>query len=124
MQTVNISPEWYTSTLMKLKAIEENASDYEDLEYGDKAPSPEVFQAVRAFLDDLQKKGDKKLEQPNIFISPNGQILLTYGDKKRSIDIRFSPEIFFFFKHPEHELVTGSCVKEAITLVCSFFRIQ
>ena len=94
MQVVPVSPEWYTASCKNLALIEQNADDYEDPEEGDRAPSREVFDAVRTFLIALSNEGDIKLEEPRMFVSPNGHIVLTYGNKSKSIDIRFAPEVF------------------------------
>lgn len=99
MHAVQADPEWYTAALKKLGEIEEHADEYEDPEEGDKAPTPVIFTAVRAFLTTLKAQDYGTLEVPRMFVSPDGQILVSYGDKKRGLDIRFSPELFYYFKH-------------------------
>jgi hypothetical protein len=122
MCAVQVSPEWYTAAYENLAAIERNSADYECPEEGDKAPAPEVFEAVRAFFNVL-RRGGEKLEQPKMFVSSNGHILLSYGNDSRSLDVRFDPATSFFFKHLEKGPATGSDVAGAVELVNTYFRV-
>lgn len=123
MSSVQVSPEWYTAACKNLALIEENAADYEDPEEGDKAPSEEVFTAVRAFLNLLRNKHEDKLEEPRMFVSSNGHLLLCYGNKNQSLDLRFDPNLSFFFQHAEKPPASGSEVADAIELLCKYFRV-
>ena len=49
--TIRTSPEWFTAASKSLKLIHDNASDYEDEESGDEAPSEEVFPCGRVFFE-------------------------------------------------------------------------
>ena len=120
---VQANPEWYTAAWNTLSRIERNASDYEDLDEGDQAPSTEVFEAVRAFLNVLKGDGSLKVEEPRMSVSPNGHLVLTYGDSCRSLNVRFTPTVFFFFKHPEMASIKGNGPSGAIVLIAKYFRI-
>ncbi len=121
-ETTN-NPEWFLVASKALQEIREHAADYEDEEEGDKAPSEAVFEAISLFLNELLKKGGAKLEQPHIFVSPNGQMVLTYGNKTKSIDIRFSPEVHFYFKGTKPVPVEGDGLANAVLLVSEHFKV-
>jgi hypothetical protein len=121
---VHANPEWFLTACKKLAEIEENAADYEDPEEGDKAPTKEVFDAVRAFLTAVKNVGgEAKLEVPHMFVSPSGNMVLTYGNKTASIDLRFSPEVFFSFKKGDAAPVKGEGLANVVGLVGRHFRV-
>lgn len=118
-----LSPEWFQAAWKNLELIENNADAYEDPEEGDKAPSKEVFEAVKGFLNTLKDVGDTKLEEPRFFVSPNGQIVVAFGSKKRSLDIRFTPNVYFYFKDSQLAPATGDNMNDAVQLTSKYFRI-
>lgn len=122
MCAVQISPEWYTSAAKNLAAIEANAADYECPEEGEKAPPTACFKAVREFFKVLRDT-DEKLEEPRIFVSNEGHLLLSYGRKDRSIDLRFTPQASFHFRHENNGHQTGASLEKAKELVLEYFRI-
>lgn len=116
------NPKWYTTACEKLAEIEQNAEDYEDPEEGDKAPSPEIFVAIKNFFDVLKKEAKSGVQDPRMFVSPAGVIVVTFGDKAKGIDIRFSPEIFFLYKPSEKaKSEEGDRMSDAIQLVAKNF---
>lgn len=123
MCAVQVSPEWYTAACKNLALIEQHAADYEDAEAGDKAPTKEVFTAVRDFLNLLRKKHEQKLDEPRMFVSSEGHLLLSYGNKNQSLDLRFDPALSYFFQHSEHPPASGSKTADAVQLLCKHFRV-
>jgi hypothetical protein len=117
-----LSPEWFDLTSKKLDHLEATKDDYNDPEEGDKAPTKEIFQVVRDFLGMLRDKNEK-LEEPNLFISPNGHIVVVFGTKKRSLDVRFTPEAHYYFKDSSEAPSSGKGVEGAVELAFKYFRI-
>ncbi|MBA4027343.1 MAG: hypothetical protein C0473_03785 [Cyanobacteria bacterium DS3.002] len=122
MCAVQISPEWYTAACRNLEKIEAHADDYSCPEEGYTAPSRDIFPVVQKFFNKLRRTNEK-LEEPRIFVSPEGHILLNYGSETRNLDIRFAPSITFFFSHNEVAPVAGYCEIDAINLLAKYFRI-
>lgn len=116
--------QWYQAAKLSLAGIETNASAYEDVEEGDKAPGEEVFEAAKAFLEKLSHMGNFEIEQPRINVSPNGHLGLSFGDKKRSLDVLITPKIHFYFKGEHLKSVTGDCETEAVNLATKYFRLS
>ncbi len=123
MCAVKVSPEWYTAACKNLAVIEEHAADYEDPSEGEKAPTKEIFDAVKTFFNTLRGKGEDKLEEPRMFVSHEGHLLLSYGNKKQNLDIRFEPTLSYFFHHAENGPSSGSEHTGAVELVIKYFRI-
>lgn len=121
MTTVQVSADWYAIANKNLAEIEEHAADYEDPEEGDVAPPKPVFDAVRAFLSDLNLEGKPTFEVPRMFVSPAGHLVLAYGNKDKGVDLRFAPEVEFFFKGNGLEPVNGKGIPAAIKLVLKHF---
>lgn len=121
MTTVQVSPEWYAIANKNLAEIEAHAAEYEDPEEGDVAPQKPVFDAVRAFLTTLNAEGKPAFEVPRMFVSPAGHLVLAYGNKDKGVDLRFAPEVEFFFKGTGLDPVNGTGVPEAIKLVLKHF---
>jgi hypothetical protein len=119
---VQISPEWYTAACKNLRKIEAHSADYSCPEEGYSAPSTEIFVAVEGFFNILRKT-DEKLEEPRIFVSPEGHILLSYGTQNRNMDIRFEPSVTFFFQHSEQAPLAGTDCHAAASLLTKYFRI-
>ena len=117
-----VSPEWFELTLKKLDRLEAHAEDYEDKEEGDIAPTKEVFEAVREFLKHLRDKNEK-LEEPRLVVSPNGHIVVVFGGKKRSLDVRFTPKCYFYFKDNNEAPTTGEKLDGAVELAAKYFKI-
>jgi hypothetical protein len=118
-------PEWYTTASKNLATIEDHAADYEDPEEGDKAPTADVFEAVRRFLIQLRNvAGSDKLDEPKIFVSPNGHLILTYSHptSPTRLDIRFTPRVHYHLQLQDTN-ITGSGNAEAVELTHQRFRI-
>lgn len=118
-----LSPEWFQTALKSLCEIEEHAAEYEDPEEGDVAPTAVVFGAVKEFLNLLNKDAEIKLETPRFFVSPAGQIVLGFGNKTRSLDIRFSPELHYYFKDATAPTKEGERAADAVALAHKHFRL-
>ena len=117
-----LSPEWYELTLKKLDKLEARAEDYNDPEEGDVAPSKDVFKSVREFLEHLRDKNEK-LEEPRLVVSPNGHIVVVFGSKKRSLDVRFTPSCYYYFKDSTEAPATSAGVDGAVELAVKYFKI-
>lgn len=115
--------KWYQAAKASLADIETNECAYQDAEEGDKAPTEIVFEATKAFLEKLSQEGNFEMEQPRINVSPNGHLGLSFGDKKRSLDVLFTPEVHFFFKDELVESISGECDTTAINLATKYFRL-
>ena len=115
--------DWFESSLKKLAEIEEHAGDYEDEEEGDKAPGPEMFDAVKSFLKTVKAKVDAKLETPRFFVSPNGSLLVTFSNKKCELDIRFSPELHLYYKDSAGKITEGASALDALDLIKKHFKV-
>jgi hypothetical protein len=50
-------------------------------------------------------------------------MVLTYGNKTKSIDIRFGPAVFFVFKTDKASPVTGEGMTNTVNLVTRHFRV-
>src|SRR5438309_12055878 len=86
-----VSPDWYSSTLRRLNDVQASESEYEGAE--DFFPPPQVFTATREFIEQLADSVDESvnLEEPKVFVSPNGQLVLTWGTAQRAtLDVRVS----------------------------------
>lgn len=119
-----VSPDWFVNASKNLALIETNAADYDHPEEGDKAPSKEVFVNVRSFLDVLRASGAARLDVPRIFVSPTGQLVLTFGDKEKSLDVRFTAtEILFYFKHPDQPPIKGNEQSAVVQLILKYFHV-
>ena len=122
--TLRKSAKWYEAAAASLGRIETNAQDYEDLPEGDKAPTQQVFEAVKAFLSELHTEGNSEIEQPRINVSPNGHLALSFGSKKRSLDILFAPKVHFYIKGDSAQVETGECETRALNLTLKYFRLS
>lgn len=117
-----LSPEWYELTLKKLDKLEARAEEYNDPDEGDVAPNKDVFKAVREFLERLRDTNEK-LEEPRLVVSPNGHIVVVFGSKKRSLDVRFTPNCYFYFKDSTEAPATSDGVDGAVELAAKYFKI-
>ena len=118
------SPEWYEAAIKALEEIEANKEDYVDEEEGDVAPSDEIFAVVRKFLAALITDEGEKMETPRMFVSPNGNIILTFGNKKKGLDVRFSPEVASFFKVENAAEKTGKTFDDAVKFALTNFKVS
>jgi hypothetical protein len=116
--------KWYEAAEASLGLIEANVQDYEDLDEGDKAPTQEVFAATKAFLGKLNTEASFEIEQPRINVSSNGHLALSFGSKKRSLDILFAPKVHFYLKGDSVQTETGECESQALELALKYFRLS
>jgi hypothetical protein len=117
------APKWFQAASNNLSKIEANKAAYEDLEEGVKAPSDEIFGSVNVFLVTLSKNVEGELEEPRITVSPNGHIGLSFGGKKRSLDVLFTPKVHFYFKDELQGENSGNNRSLAAELAVKYFRL-
>jgi hypothetical protein len=123
MESKAANTDWFAGANQKLATIEEHRLEYEDEEEGDKAPPPEVFAAAKQFLEALHGNGDNKFDEPRMFVAPNGNLVLAFGNKTRGFDIRFAPEVTFFYKTGDHPNQTGTGVADAVKVLNKHFQL-
>jgi hypothetical protein len=117
------TPKWFKSVSSNLSKIEANKAAYEDLDEGTRAPDEKVFAAAREFVEILGQESDVNLEEPRITVSVNGQLGLTFGGKKRSLDVLFTPKTHFYFKDADIGEDSGEGTSKAIALATTYFRL-
>ena len=111
-------PAWFASAMHNLALIEENQSVYHNSER--KAPSAEVFAAVRQFLESCK---DENIDEPSLFVSANGHIVLTIGSRPKTLNIRFSPRVSFVLKSAASEPFKGGGMECAIKATLENFKV-
>jgi hypothetical protein len=117
------SPEWYQAAIKTLEEIEIHRAEYEDEEEGDVAPSDEIFASVRKFLAALITEDGPTLETPRMFVSPNGNIILTYGGKEKVLELRFSPDVFSSLKLKAQAEKNGKTMEDAVQFARAHFQV-
>lgn len=117
------SPEWYRAAMKTLEEIETNKEDYVDEEEGDVAPSDAIFASVRNFLDALLDD-ETVMETPKMFVSPNGNIILTFGNKDKALELRFSPDVFSALKIKAQAEKNGKNLDDAVKFARAHFQAE
>lgn len=115
------TPEWYSSALNTLRAIEESIEDYAEEDF--LVPDREVFDAVRLFFEDLcTSSPGLKLGQPDISPSPNGHLELTYRGDATALVVDFKPQLQFYAKSRDGEQI-GYTASDAFEFIRKHFRL-
>jgi len=116
------SPNWFASASQSLKLIQDNLAMYENDERV--APSNAILENVRIFLETLKDKtaGHINLSEPKLFVSPNGDIVTTFGDRPQVLNVRFGNSTTFLFIHPTLGTVKGTEICDAIVLTINHFQ--
>lgn len=105
-----------------MDALQASIAEYEDEE--SIPPSDKVFKAVRAFLKTLEKlANDTNIEQPKIFRSPNGHLIVKFGTSSLQMNIRFKPGLSFVLQQEKTVCEKGDSADAAAALVFEHFQV-
>lgn len=116
-------PDWFLAASENLEKIENNLEKYENDERI--RPSAETIASVKTFLKAVFTANEEAvIAEPKLFVSPNGQVVATLGDRPQCLSVTFSPDISFIFRHPEFGVIKGIGLECPVKIALEHFRTR